>query len=142
MARELVLLPKSKYDALFHDKDEIQLEIDKVKNKNGDTKESTNGDIEKVIQGYTKQIDKKTVNNDKGENYENMMNKTGTEKQNETLKENITPSFDDQEARKSKRNRKSKKMYGGQLFFKSTPEAFIKSLHNKTVKQKWLSFKV
>ena len=163
MARELVLLPKSKYDALLNDKGVKMFKNNKSSEK---VNEFANEDIGNDVHGNMKQIVKENNENNtivesndkildekmkksnrnhgKGENIHESNAKMENTQGNKPgiLKENLPQINNSQETRKSKRVKKPKKMYGGQLFVESTPETFMKSLHGGAVKRKWLSFKI
>jgi len=113
MARELVLLPKAKYDKLMSDETERKTKEMSIQTKNEPEKKSDVNE-EKVIQ----------------DNSTNLLN-------------NVTNSEQKDTGKILKRGMLSRRAQrGGKWFIRTTPSDFMKSIPKKHTIRKWLSFKI
>lgn len=128
MARELVLLPKVKYDKLMHDGDGQS-----ITEKGEYTKPVKNK--ESGIRPNDDQISNDLENN-RNHNMEPIQ--ISNEKKRESNGNNHSEKMP--LPRRSIRKKKSQR--GGKLFIKETPTAFQKNVAMKGIKGKWLSFKI
>jgi len=119
MARELILVPKVKYEELLSKNEKTTDEIRKDDN-NGDNKEN-NGD--------NKENNGKEIKKDD--------NKDG----DSTIKSS-TKMLNDQPKNSFRRSMRKKSQQGGQLYIKKAPVNFMRTVSRKETKRKWLSFKL
>jgi len=118
MARELVLLPKAKYDKLMSDE-----------------KERKTKEIDTQIENES-ETDKRT-----GTQTENKPEKQRTVTEKKRIQDKSTNNSEQKDMDKipgqSKRAQR-----GGKLYIKTTPSDFMKLTPKKHTKRKWLSFKI
>lgn len=138
MARELVLLPKSKYDALLNEKENEFANEDIGNDVHGNMKQivKENNENNTIVESNDKILDEKMKksnrNHGKGENIHESNAKMENTQGNKPgiLKENLPQINNSQETRKSKRVKKPKKMYGGQLFVEYSYLYYVSSSIN------------
>jgi len=128
MARELVLLPKAKYDKLMSDETkrktkevDTQIENEPEKSKKMGTQTENKPEKQKTV-NEEKSIQDKSTNP-----LNNVTNSEQTKKQKDT----------DKIPGQSKRAQR-----GGKLYIKTTPSDFMMLIPKKQAKRKWLSFKI
>lgn len=115
MAKELVLIPKTKYEELLSSTNDSKQETNEMKELKSNIKRQS-------TDGKPTENEKDSESTDK--NSKAIENKN--EDSNLKVKRNIKKSVQD----------------GGELYVKSTPHDFMTSINKLKTKKKWLSFKV
>lgn len=113
MARELILIPKVKYQKLFSDGDKLE-NNDELKKKSENNKEKAE---EREPQDLITESDKSDLK--RGDNVIEV------------------PPIE-----VPRRNMRKKKQRGGKLYIETTPSDFSRGVPKGQIKRKWLSFKL